>query len=258
MKIGNSVSRQDLEQFFDECDPRIAVSAFTHNAAHTEARFQPEELKSFFSDLDFRVEIQSATKRQLDRRLASDFSAFGYIEPDENRLSDILAMLLDPRGAHGQQDLFLKLFMHRLLGRSSEPSLHEAKVIREALTHTISNYLRRVDILVATGGFALAIENKVDSGEQEDQLKAYHEHVQRLVGEDYCLVFLTPDGRKSRSVSEETATRLRCRKRLFELSYARIRDWLQECRRWCEAEKIRYFLADFIHYIETHPLCQEL
>src|SRR5438552_13644505 len=111
MRIGNSISRQDLEQFFDECDPRIAVSGFTHNATHTEVRFQPEELKPFFSDLDFRLEIQNKSKSQLDRHLASEFSVFKFIDPDEAGLSDILKMLLDPLGAHGHQDLFLKLFI---------------------------------------------------------------------------------------------------------------------------------------------------
>jgi hypothetical protein len=258
MKIGNSVSRQDLEQFFDECDPRIVVSGFTRNAAHTKPRFQPEELKRFFSDLDFRLEIQNKSKSELDRHLASEFSVFKFITPDENGLSDILAMLLNPRGVHGQQDLFLKLFIDRL-ERSSEPNMQDAKVVREALTHTIGSFRRRIDILVTSDHLALAVENKVDSGEQQDQLKDYHDHIQRLPQKDYCLVFLTPDRREPESIPKDTATKLRGEHLLFQLSYAKdIRQWLEECRRWCEAENIRYFLADFIHYIKTHLSSHQL
>ena len=63
---------------------------------------------------------------------------------------------------------------------------------------------------------------------------------------------MTPDGRQPESIPEDTAITLRREHRLFELSYAKhIRPWLEECRRYCEAENIRYFLADFIHYIKT-------
>ena len=257
MKTGNAISRQDLEQFFDQCDPCIAVSAFTHNAGHTEACFQAEELGRFFSDLDFRLEIQDKSKSQLDRRLASEFSVFKFIDPDENGLSDILVMLLNPRGVHGQRDLFLKLFVARL-GRSSEPNMCDTKVVREALTHSIGSFRRRIDILVTSDHLALAVEHKVDAGEQHDQMKDYHDHIKKLPQNDYCLVFLTPDGREPESIPKDTATRLRGEHKLFKLSYAKdIRLWVEECRRSCEAENIRYFLADFIHYIRTHLSSQQ-
>ena len=244
------ISPQDLDRFFEECDSRVATS--DHNAANDQALLQREELEIFFSNLDFRLEIQSATQRQLDRHLAGQFNVFEFIEPDENRLSAILAMLLNPRGAHGQQGLFLKLFLARL-GRGSEPGLDDARVVREALTHTITSFLRRIDILVTTGSLTLAVENKVNSAEQEYQLRDYHEHIQGLGQKDYCLVFLTPDGRKATSIPEETASKLRSEHRLLELSYSNdLHAWLEECRRWCEADRIRHFLANFIRYIEDH------
>jgi len=260
MKTGNPVSGQDLEQFFGGCEPRIAVSSIKRSVANAQPRVQPDELKGFFSDLDFRLEIENKSKNQLDRYLGSEFSVFKFIEPDENGLSDILAMLLDPRGDHGQQDLFLKRFIERL-GRSSEPSMDDTKVVREALTHSIDSSRRRIDILVTSEHLALAVENKVDAGEQQEQLKDYHDHVGRLCQKDqkdYCLVFLTPSGRKAESIDEDDATKLRDEHKLFELSYKRdIRLWLEECRRWCEAENIRYFLADFICYIKTHRSFQQ-
>src|SRR5437867_1153829 len=121
MNPGTSIARQDLEQFFQECEPRVPVPSIKHSTVSARPRVQLDELKGFFSDLDFRLEIQNKSKSQLDRHLASEFSVFKFIDIDENKLSDILVMLLDPRGVHGQQDLFLKLFIDRL-GRVSEPN----------------------------------------------------------------------------------------------------------------------------------------
>ena len=146
------------------------------------------ELESFFSDIYFRVEIQKKIKLQTDRQLASDFSVFALIDPDENKISDILAMLLNPQGDHGQQELFIRHFFDDILQRKVEPNLLNAKVIRESRTHTIERHRRSIDIFVDTETFALGIENKVDALEQEDQLKHYDEHLRRLRRPDYCLI----------------------------------------------------------------------
>ena len=252
MKAKKSISSQDLACFFKDCAPVVPV-ADSKAKSSTRNRFPPsEELESFFSDLDFRLEIQRKTELQTNRYLAGKFSVFPFIEPDENKLSRILAMLLDPRGAHGQQELFLKLFVAGLK-RNSETNLQNAKVVQEAITSNLSRN-RRIDILVTTGIFALAIENKVESDEQEDQLKDYHEHLKKLNKEDYCLVFLTPARRELISIPDEMASTLRKKKNLIEMTYREIREWLEECRRWCEAEKMRQFLADFIQYVDLHLL----
>lgn len=61
-------------QFFDECDPLIAIPGIRLNDTKAHALFQREELELFFSNLDFRLEIQSRTKSQLNRHLASEFT----------------------------------------------------------------------------------------------------------------------------------------------------------------------------------------
>jgi hypothetical protein len=252
MTTGSSISSQDLEQFFRDCYPLIPIPSLTAKTAIMTAPLPIDELGRFFADLDFRLEIERKTKLQSDLQLASEFSVFQFIEADENKLSDILAMLLDPQGTHGQQNLFLKSFVAKLK-LNSEPSLQDAKVVREAITDTLSRN-RRIDILVKTKGFVLAIENKVDSGEQQDQLKDYHEHLKNLPQKNYCLVFLTPEKRESISIPDQTATTLRSERMLIQWTYKEIIEWLEECRRWCEAEKTRHFLADFMQYIKTHLL----
>lgn len=166
-------------------------------------------------------------------------------------------MLLDPRGSHGQQERFLDLFFKTVLERKAEPNLKDAEVTREALTHSNLRHRRRMDIFVKTGSIALAIENKVNPREQTDQLMDYRDHLKRVSPDDYCLVFLTPGRTKTASIPEPLATQLRRDKQLIELSYAKVVDWLVECRRWCKAERIRHFLADLIHYIECNLSCNQ-
>jgi hypothetical protein len=63
-----------------------------------------------------RAELEQARGaiEEFERKQAGRFNVFAFIEPDENRLSDILADLLDPRGSHGQGDGFLRLFADKL------------------------------------------------------------------------------------------------------------------------------------------------
>src|SRR4051794_32824876 len=57
------------------------------------------------------AEIQESERNRTEARR---FNVFSLIKPDENRLSDILADLLDPDGPHGQGNLFLRLLLEQL------------------------------------------------------------------------------------------------------------------------------------------------
>lgn len=47
-------------------------------------------------------------------QLAPDFNMISCLYPDENRLSNVIAMLLDPKGEHGQGDAFIQLFLNSI------------------------------------------------------------------------------------------------------------------------------------------------
>ncbi len=106
---------------------------------------------------------QRPNGKSIGRR-ATQFTIFKFLEVDENLLSDMLAFLLDPAEAYGQQEQFLQLFVRRL-GRTHGALIRQAHVAREALTYSISKQLRRIDVLVTAPGLVIAIENKVDAGE---------------------------------------------------------------------------------------------
>jgi PD-(D/E)XK nuclease superfamily len=259
------VNRSELERFFADISSRVQLPQT--DLAHASSRppvdqCEPEEdranLQRFFADVDKRVQLTETLRGHLDKWLATRFNVFDLIEPDENKLSDVLAGLLDPKGNHGQGDLFLRLLFERL-GLGSDPKLHtkDATVRREAPMHGMRKDLRRMDVFV-DAGVLLAIENKVDSPEQQDQVSDYLVDLERRCpcppGQPIqnTLIYLTPDRRPpellnhSELENHQKSGRLHCWTYQDELG-----DWLEDCRLACEAQKIRDFLSDFIAYIES-------
>ena len=111
-----------------------------------------------------------------------------------------------------------------------------------------------LDVLVDADAM-VAIENKVDSAEQTDQVKDYLEHLAYCTKGDNrrgVLVYLTPNGRNPESLSVRKRAEHVEGGRLCCWSYqTELREWLESCIRACEAERIRHFLGDFVRYIET-------
>ena len=209
-------------------------------------------LEPFFADLADHLRVYANLKRERDETLAGDFSVFRFIKPDENRLSDLFSFFLNPAETHGQGALFLRLFVQRM-GKTADEGLDRARVTREALTYLIEKNRRKIDVLVIAppGGLVVGIENKVGAAEGLMQLDDYRRHLERLCCADYCLIFLTPSGRRPQSLSTGIEEPMRAGGHLLLWSYHnQIREWLTECRLQCKAERIRYLLEDFIAYID--------
>ncbi|HEX3797904.1 MAG TPA: PD-(D/E)XK nuclease family protein [Verrucomicrobiae bacterium] len=134
------------------------------------------DLEIFFSAVGIRVENERKRKEKIDLRKATRFNIFSLIDPDENKLSDILKDLLDPKGTHGQGALFLQLFFKSLQIDADPQLLVAAKIHRETQTYGISKFRRRIDVMI-DAAVCIAMENKVDSPDQEDQIKDYLEHL---------------------------------------------------------------------------------
>ena len=258
-------NRSELERFFADISPRIQLpqTSLAHGSSRPpvdqrELEQDKRELERFFADVKYRVHLAETLQCQLDVRLATGFNVFDLIEPDENKLSDVLAGLLDPKGNHGQGDLFLRLLFERLgLGSDAKLRTKDATVRREAPMRGTRKDHRRMDVFVE-GGVLLAIENKVDSPEQQDQVSDYLVDLERRCpcppGQPIqnTLIYLTPDRRPPELLSDSELENHRKSRRLHCWSYQdELRDWLKDCRRDCEAQKIRDFLSDFIAYIES-------
>jgi hypothetical protein len=252
LERGGNVEQADLQKFLNEVSSRMASEKATAACEETDSQANLLELGRFFRAVNLRLK----QGERMDRRLASRFNVFDLIEPDENKLSDVLALLLDPKGAHGQGDLFLRHLIEQLDAGLSDQHTKDATVRREAPAQ-IGEYRRRMDVLVSADDMMVAIENKVDAAEQPEQVRDYLKYLRHCAQSHSVrstfrstLIYLTPDRRPPESLKEEVdqekaSNRLRC------WCYgSELRTWLEKCRKQCEAPRIREFISDFIQYIQ--------
>ena len=208
------------------------------------------ELQAFFGNLGYRLKLLEETRAQTDVLLSSRFNVFSFIEPDENRLSDIIATLLDPKGAHGQGDKFLREFLKSVC-QTDSARCASATVLREDFTTFIKSDRRRMDVLVEMEDLAVAIENKPWAREQEEQIGDYVGHLRRRYDDRFIIVFLSPARCEPISLPEIQKRELMDAGRLICAAYnGRLHDWLTGCLKECSSDKFRWFLRDFITFIE--------
>ena len=229
----------------------------------TEAEYK-QKLSRFFGDLLFRYRIAKSVRAQMDKYLASDFNLVGITAPGEETISRFIALLLEPNGAHGQGDMFLRKFVEilreNLKERSVENPMKNVGEIGDAKVETEhgTDKGRRIDIFIDLPNFVIGIENKIWAGDQKDQLKDYGEYLAKR-GKDYLLIFLPCDGREPSewSITKEERAELEKEGKLITLSYRQLLlPWLKECLNECEADKVRWFIRDFISWIEEN--CREV
>lgn len=213
------------------------------------------QLSSFFEGLDYYLHVSREAQERLDLQLASRFSVFDYISISENKISEVLADLLNPKGKHGQGRLFLDLFLHQCI-RTSPNKNHISSCIQldfQVFTEyrTINN--RPMDIYLKSNDFGIAIENKLWAKEQNEQLSAYMEHLELTFGNHYLFIFLTVESRDPQSIPIQKWKNLLTTGNALHLYYdINIIPWLLSCREKCQADKIRHFLNDFSNYIQQN------
>ena len=109
---------------------------------------------------------------------------------DEVRLhSRFIHSLLDPNSSHYQKELFLELFIKACGLEDFGLDLQNAKVYKE---------YENIDIYIADCAKHIILENKINAGDQEAQIKRYIKTVQKEnSGEaEICVLFLSPQGRE--------------------------------------------------------------
>ncbi|HLZ68885.1 MAG TPA: PD-(D/E)XK nuclease family protein [Dehalococcoidia bacterium] len=127
------------------------------------------------------------------------FEAAGWTR-QEARHSDFLAFLLDPRQTHGLGDTFVKRFLQRVLQGAGGAQLPISPIELDLWSLDGLLVLRewqRIDILLLdeTHKLAVIIENKIDSGEHDDQLDRYWKAIAaQHPGWTQLGIYLTPDG----------------------------------------------------------------
>ena len=127
----------------------------------------------------FITELSRAQDARLERwkKDAGRYNVFAAlgVERKELRHSAMLAHLLNPRGFHDQGILFLRPYLELFDIVLSEDELSKANVHTE---YVIDNQ-RRLDIVIFLPDRTIAVENKVDAGEQTLQVQDYQECLEK-------------------------------------------------------------------------------
>lgn len=226
------------------------------------------DIQKYFEELRVLIATTDKAKKEIDRLVAPDFSLFSVLWPDEMRLSNLIAKLLDPSAAHGQGVIFLNEFLEVIKESTGEDrnvcsnietikkiwtESSDFKVSTEQTTDLIEASQRRMDIVVGNQTSVLMIENKPWTIDQTNQLEDYNEHLRKRYGANYIMIYLSDAGRQpsNESLKEKDTLDLKKSGNLVILSYRpHLTDWLNRCLSIAEPDRVRWILKDFLHYIE--------
>ena len=226
------------------------------------------EHEDFFAELTARLDGARALARELDRELAPRFNAFDYLRDDELGLSRVIADLLDPQASHGQGTLFLRtlLGLEELKDARHWPDLDGTQNSVVVQREREITFGRRIDILVEIAvenrpRYCLAIENKPYAYDQKNQVQDYLVWLEETYPERFFLIYMPPTGERPPETSIRRTELDKCTDGFAIMPYCTsseertdedvlrmphsFADWLQECRRNCEADRLRLFLSEF-------------
>jgi|GEM_PF-5327301 len=181
-----------------------------------------------------------------------------------------LLWLLDAKGSHAQARLFFDILIPVLIQSDGvlPSSIKNAKekyiVERERSFPKLDDNgdvdiqkRDQVDLLIhnTTGDsqsrFAIFIENKIDAGEQEQQLSRYQQQLSKFA-EDYSIpeenrwmVFLTPEGREGTTGNESIS--------IIDVSYGKIASALKQLifDKAIEADFIQRLVENYADLLKT-------
>lgn len=216
--------------------------------SETEVNFAGDRLDNFFQPLINKFKVIAEVRKQTDVYLASKFNFLNIIRPNENRISDLICMLCDPQGTHGQKAIFLSLFLKELNIKDFDNSLDKVHFVREESTPE----KRRVDIVIRHPSIncIIGIENKPWASEQTTQLSDYADYLRNQT-DNFFLIYL--DGYNRIPVSIEDSYKDNLGNKFAIQSYKTfLIPWLRNCANLCQADKVRWFIRDFITWIDNN------
>jgi hypothetical protein len=208
-------------------------------------------------------EIKKTHHKYVERRKANGINLFTLLRRQNEEVglhSKFISELLNPKGQHGEGPTFLKLFL--------EEAELDHKITNQAqladVTCTVEKWYGKIDHELKTGGridiileggaledHPIVIENKIDAGDQPDQLLRYWNIVgKKNVGEDKVLekeslVYLTREGKDAdkKSCDELEYSKVSYRKNIF--------NWIQNCIKECRSAKQVIILKDYLEVVEA-------
>lgn len=215
-----------------------------------------QEVQYLLKTVSNEIQLINTSKRLYAKQLAPEFSIFNYISTNETNLSYILADLLNPKGSHQQDDLFLKKFIKICLPKQCQEwngfldNLANIRVKREETTYANQSN-RRMDIyLTDDKKYGICIENKPYARDQKDQLSDYY---QELTNRKYSfkhMVYLSQNLPSDYSVKSEDLEQWQIDNEFSHIGYHDLVDWLNACKADCQNASVLEFINQFIKFIQ--------
>lgn len=216
------------------------------------------DVGAFFDGLESRLEGARTYHAKSARLLGTRFNTF-YFFQYEKQLSNILADLLKPFGSHGQEGDFLNAFLSIFERDERTKSNNAIRGLRDRIgtgrlwvqPEEFTPGGRPIDIVISCDGFGLGIENKPWAGDQTGQLRAYAEYLSRAYAKGWMLVYISGSGNPPTpdSLPQEMRLEYLQNGNYSEISYSDgLANWLNECVRACDSDKVRWFLRDFRNF----------
>lgn len=133
--------------------------------------FYEKDYKSFFAEFQKAYSEYENKVKERRARGIHDYNIFDVLETKEVKHSKFIASLLDPKGLHYQGDLFLREFIKICVPKDFEFNTSNALVYRE---------YKNIDIYITDGNKHIIIENKLWTGDHNEQVARY---IQTIIDE---------------------------------------------------------------------------
>lgn len=149
---------------------------------------------------------------------------------DEVRLhTRFIHCLLDPKGSHDCETLFLNLFFETINNSPISGTAERKAFSTEGFNNTDWTLYKeasrsgfgQMDILMKSSKFGIAIENKIGAVEQDKQVLSYANYLENRYRTNSIVIYLTLDGKESYTAGDKS---------YLCISYANhILEWLEKC-----------------------------
>lgn len=184
--------------------------------------------------------------------ITRDYNIFRtlHMSSDETRLhSRLIADLLNPYGQHEEGDKFLKCFFKYCI--KQEYINFDLDNILVKIEYPIPKKATdkgsgRIDILVVSSDYCIAIENKIFAIDQPNQLLRYSDYLKRLKFDEKkeaVLLYLSPNGKDATLESKQG---LITNEDYHIISYRKeIRNWIEGCIAKTSNERLKISLQQY-------------
>lgn len=210
-----------------------------------------DQVAALLKRVTIRREAVAEALLMVSRDLAPKFEYFGFVRLDENTLSSIFADMLNPKGSHGQREIFLQMFL-KMIG------LADQKISGDVTVETEKQIIgqRRIDIFLRVGGSVLAIENKPWADDQDRQLHDYAVYTESEAKKEqgsgvWRLVYLSNDEPGEKSLRPDEREKMVKDGHFLRVDFRKAADWVEACAKETRALRVRVFLEELMKYIRS-------